>query len=1030
MTLPELSIRRPVTASVLLISICVIGLIAVNRLPLAFMPEMEAKQVFVIVDYPNASPAAVERLIVRPVEEAISSISGVKHMWSMSDGNGGRVSINLDYDTDMDRVRTEVLERVDRIRSDLPEDVERIRISPSWNPRETGETIMEARLSSGRDLSSDYELLERKIIRPLERIPGVASVLLDGVNPREVKINLKLNALKAHRLDARIVLDTLNRNNLDKSIGVLRKEGSRYTLRTQGSFVSVDQIRNLPLAGTNLRIRDVASVTYKEPPLEYGRLLDGEFAIGLSITKESSANTVAVCDAIRERVAGMGSDAELDGINFLVWEDQGREIMRTLDELQNTGLVGAILASLVLFLFLRRIGTTLVGVLCIPFSLIVACFIIWAQGKSLNTISLLGLIVGIGMLVDNAVVIMENIDRYQRKGYNSRVSALLGAREVSVAVMAATLTSVIVFLPLIFSEASEMNTILRELAFTVSFTLLASLFISQTLIPLATAKLLKAKTEVRPPGMIMAFLERWYTKLLALSLRYRWVIPVLGLAVIGTAYYPYDNVEMNLQPNKSEMFVGMRYRFSESLSLQRKKEVIVGVESELAKYKDQFEVKSIYSWYSENWCLTRLYMKEDFTHEEHMAKVRRELPALLPEVAGVKIEVQDSAPFWERNRGKRVAFELQGPDSEKLAEIATEAQKILETMPGLQDVYSTAEGGNLELHTQIDRERARAYGVDLSRPAETVELTFRGRRLPRFKGPDGEVEMRLVLEEQEFDSMDRLKALPVQREGAASVPLESFAEFTVKKGPDRIHRNNKITGIWVGAKYSEGKKEDYRKAIRAEFEQMDLPYGYRWDFQSFRRQERETQSEMAVNLVLALFLIFGVMAALFESFSQAISLTVALPFALAGALWALFLFDTDFDQPALVGTLLLLGVVVNNGIVMIEHINKYRREGYPREKAMIRGGRERLRPILMTAMTTLMSLVPIAIEKPALAGVYYYSMAYVLMGGLIVSTVLTTLFLPATVTIVEDIVNWFGKRFSAAWRLTKNLIPPRLRTYP
>ena len=1008
MTLPELAIRRPVTTFVILISIFVLGGIALTRLPLAFMPEMEEKRIIVIVDYPNSSPKIVERFIVRPLEEVLSPINGLRHIRSNCDANGGRVSLFFEFSMDMDLVRTEIRERIDRIRSELPDDVERILISSHWNARVSGDSILEGRISSGRDLSKDYELLRRKIIKPLERIPGVAGVELDGVNPREVKINLQLNALKRHRVDVRDVLTALNRNNLNLSLGAIRSDKMKYTLRSHGAFQSLDEIRNLPVTEEGLKLRELAEITYKEPPLEYGRHLDGKFAVGLNVSQESSANTVEVCKAIRARVAEMNSDPELEGINFLVWEDQGKEIEKSLIDLEKTGLIGAFLASIILFLFLKKFSSTIISVLCIPLSILVACGVIWSLGKSLNTLSLLGLIVGIGMLVDNAVVLMENIVRYQQKGYSAKRSAFFGSREVSVAVIAATMTSIIVFLPMIFSKPSEMNIILKELALTVCITLLASLFISQTLIPLAMSHLPRQR-KVGETGAVMARLQRGYERVLQWTLRHRYVAPIIGIGVIASTYLPFKNLNFNFDTNNSEMYIQLRYDFSENASLETKQEIVTQVEQSLIPLKEEYQIQSVYSYWSDRWTLTRLYMEDGYSHEAHMDQVKQVLPKHLPEIAGVKVRAQDNSPFWRRNQGKRIGFRLEGPDSERLAEIGEEALSRIEALPGLFDFYSTAEGESVELHSVIDREKSRAYGVSTGQSSQVVELTFRGRRLPRFKDGDTEVEMRLTLDDREVESVEQLKTLPLLRDDQVSIPLETLATFREFKSPRNIRRNDKVAGIWIGAKFAEGEKDEHRDRMREALSDLELPYGYKWDFQVRNRDAEESQAEFLINLGLALGLIFALMAGLFESTRQAISLMVSLPFAVTGAFWMLFAMKTDFDQPASIGMLLLLGIVVNNGIVMVEHINLYRRKGMDRETAMIRGGKERFRPILMTALTTLIGLLPIAIDKPALAGVYYYSMAYVIMGGLLLSTILTTVLLPTTICITEDSLNWLGR---------------------
>jgi hydrophobic/amphiphilic exporter-1 (mainly G- bacteria), HAE1 family len=1016
MTLPEIAVKRPIGTLMALLSLLVLGLIALTRLELAFMPEAEQKNLFVIANYQNASPKAVERMIVKPIEEVLASMNGVEHMWSNSDSRGGRINLNFAFDVNMDLARAEIHERLDRIKDDLPEDLERIIIAQNWNPRETGETIMEARLSSGRDLSRNYDLLERKIVKPLERIPGVAVVSLDGVNPREVRVNLDLKKLKQHKINVRDVWQVLAQNNQNSALGVLRSSSTKIALRALGAFTSIDELSQLPIGQANLRLSDIAEISYVEPPLEYGRHLDGDFAIGLNVAKESSANTITITDAVYERIAQMKKDPELDGINFLVWQDQGKEIRNTLGDLEQTGFVGAILACVVLFLFLRNVATTLVAVSCIPFSLIVACGVIWLQGKSLNTISLLGLIVGLGMLVDNAVVIMENIDRYQKKGYEGKVAAILGSKEVSIAVMTATVTSLIVFLPMIFTKPTNMNIILQELGITICITLIASLLISQTLIPLASTKLLKKEKKQRATP-VMDWLQARYARVLGFTLKHRWMAVVAGLGVLVATVYPVKNINFNFDAAPTEMFIGIGVDFSEAMSLDQKEIQINRIENALKPYKEEFNVQSIYSWWSENRSIVRLYMKPGFQNEENMNQVRKRLPSILPQIAGIKLKVQDNGPFWRRNSGKRVGVQLNGPDTSVLGELGELAVQRIESIEGLFDFYSTAEGGQLELHAELDRDRMASYGVANNQPASVVEMTFRGRVLPRFKGEDGEVPMRLLLGEEQDTQIQDVKNLTLSKADGSQITLDSVADFSTQKGPSRINRQNKVSSIWVGARFDEGQRNEFQQQLIAVLKDMELPNGYAWNFNTRFRGQQQSQTEFVTNLFMALGLIFAVMASLFESMRQALALMISLPFALAGAFWTLFLFEVDFDQPASVAVLLLLGIVVNNGIVMIEHINLYRREGWQRDKAMIQGGKERLRPIIMTALTTLVGLIPIVIQKPSLGGVYYYSMAYVIIGGLLFSTLLTTIFLPATIGLIEDIpmkLNQFRM-----WVLTK-----------
>jgi HAE1 family hydrophobic/amphiphilic exporter-1 len=1017
MTLPELAIRRHVTTLMIIVSLVVLGGVALFRLPLAFLPDHEDPEIFVQVPYPNASPEQIERTIVRPIEDALGSVKGLKNLWSMCNENGGMVRLELDWSSDMHLARVEVWEKLDRIRRDLPDDIGDITVSNNWDAREADMPILEGRLSSKRNLSESYDLLDRKIVKPLERIPGVATVRLDGVNPREVRINLRVADLERHGVDIRAVSRLLRSSNFDQSLGKITDGQTRFTLRTVGTFTDVEEIRNLVLRRDGLRLRDVADVVYSEPPLEYGRHLDGEFAIGITVSQESKANTVEVGQELERRIAQMNDDPELEGVNFLVWFSQSREIKKTLKDLMFTGIFGAILASIVLFVFLRRVSTTLVSVLCIPFSLIVTCGIIWAQGKTLNTLSLLGLIVGIGMLVDNAVVVMENIFRHQELGEDQKTAARLGASEVSTAVIAATLTSVIVFLPMIFNKPSEMNLYLKELGITICITLLASLFISQTLIPLATSWFIKSRP--RPRGRVMTWMEDHYVSMLRFNLRHRWITPVVGLGITASAFFPFQHVDMNFDTTENELFVQVNYDYSEESSLDTKEQIVDQVEAALEPHRDEMKARSIYSFWSDRWSLTRVYLDEGEATQESIAHVRETLRKILPEIPGVKLEVMENRQQWRQDRGKRIAFQLVGDDSETLARLAEEARRRLEEIPGFTNTFASNEEGQQELHVELDRDLVARYDVSPMQLAQVVGLTYRGQRLQRYRTGDGEREMRLTLDEKEVETLSQLHNLPIWTDAGDKIPLAALADFQEVPGAEHIMRDDRRTSVWVGAEYEQGTREEYMPKVMAAMNGMTFPYGYSWTFGRWQERQQEKSQEFLTNLLLALLLIFAVMAGLFESVRQAIGLMIALPFALSGALWTLYFTGTDFDQPAAVGTLLLIGIVVNNGIVMIEHINHYRRQGMDRYEAMVRGGRERLRPILMTAVTTLVGLVPIVVQRPSLGDVYYYSLAFVIMGGLAVSTFLTSVLLPTTTSLVEDTFSLLLRGLRALGRLLR-----------
>lgn len=518
---------------------------------------------------------------------------------------------------------------------------------------------------------------------------------------------------------------------------------------------------------------------------------------------------------------------------------------------------------------------------------------------------------------------------------------------------------------------------------------------------------------------MMEAVEGRYVRLLEFFLRHRWITPVVGLAVIASCIYPFLRIDKNFDASRTEVFIQARYDFSEELNLERKEQVVTRVEKELFPHQEELHARSIYSFWSDRWSLTRFYMEDGYTNEKAMAETRALLREILPEIPGVKLEVQEQGPMWHHGGGKRVGFQIVGEDTGVLADLAEEAKRRIAEIPGLTDPWSSSESGGLEISVDLDRALASRYGVPLAQPAEVISLTYRGRRMQRFRTSEGEREMRVTLDETASESVSQLRNLPLWTSDGEKIPLAALADFEFSPGPDRINRDNRVTSVRVGARYSEGTNGDYMPKVQATLDQMDFPFGYSYTFRDHEERRREQSREFLVNLGLALLLVFAVMAGVFESTGQAIGLMVALPFAIAGAVWTLYFTKTDFDQPAAVGLLLLIGVVVNNGIVMLEHINQYRRKGMPRHEAMIRGGRERLRPIIMTAITTLVGLVPIVVQRPALAGVYYYSMALVIMGGLVVSTFLTSVLLPTTTSIVEDSLAFLGRVLTRFYRFLR-----------
>jgi HAE1 family hydrophobic/amphiphilic exporter-1 len=998
------SLRWPVTAGMVLLSVVVLGALSVNRLPLAMLPEVDFPGIEVTIPYPNALPAQVEEEITRPAEEALATLSRVRRIRSWSSANQAQISVQFAWGEDIGPLRAEAREKLDRIRDRLPADVDQIQVNSF---RSADIPVLECRVAADRDLSRDYELLNLHVADPLRRVPGVAKVELYGVDPPQVQVDLRLDDLRRHRLEAAAVAARIDAASRDLSAGRLDGVEESMPLRVVGRFGSLAEIAALPVGGPGLRLADVADVRYREPDLEFGRHLDLSRAVGLNVIKESGANTVAVAARCRETLAAIADDPALRGIQVLTFTDQGEEILESLEGLLHAGLIGAALATVVLLLFLRNLATTLVVALAIPFSLLATAALLFFSGRSLNILSMMGLMLAVGMLVDNAVVVMESIYRRRQRGEGRLRAALKGAREVLPAVVCATGTSVIVFLPLVLGGRTEITTWIGEVGRTIILTLLCSLFLSLTAIPLAMARLLPEGAS--RPAPAVEWLTVLHQRVLRWTLAHRPATLALAFAVVLSAVLPFSKVEKSAFTGTQVEAVRIEYKFTDDPSWREAERYVSRVEEWIHGRLDSLHVKSTYSYFQRDYAFTRAYLADGWADDRGAKDVRRRLREGLPALPGLKLEIEGGEGEGSGPAGMTVrVFGEPGPRLETLAD---EVRRRLALVPGLADVRLGRQDGTHEIEVAVDRDRAARYGLTTQGVAEAVAAFFRGRPVARYRGPDGEVQVQARLAAADRASLSRLETLELA--GAAGrVPLGAVAEFRSVATPGSIERQQRRSVATVQANIDAADAGEVRKAASRQLEGMAFPTGYSWSFGSGFQEADETQKEMLVNLLLALALVYLVMAGLFESLLHPFAIMFALPFAFVGIAWVCFLTGTPFNLMSQIGLLILVGIVVNNGIVLIHKVHQLREHGVERSAAVLEGARDRLRPILMTTTTAILGLLPLAIGRSGVGDVYYYPLARTVIGGLGAATVLTLVLVPCLYTLLED-----GTRLVArVWR--------------
>jgi len=1003
----EIAIRRPITTTVIFVALALVGMLAARLLPLEKFPDIEFPGIFIQVPYEGSTPEEIERLITRPIEEALATLSGVERMYSSSRDNQAEVFLQFGWDESMGVKGIEARAKVDGIRQELPDDVRRVFI---FTGSLGDQPVLQLRISSDRDLSNSYDLLDRLLKRPLERLEGVSQVQLHGVDPREIRILLDADRLAAHGIDLNELRQLLERSNFAVSAGRITDGGQRFSVRPRGEFASLDEIGNIVIDESNVRLRDVAEIALRSPDREYGRHLDRKYAIGVAISKSTGSNMVDVTDRVMAEVEKISRLPQMQGINIFSLDNQGDSVRESLSDLLNAGMVGALLALLVLYMFLRQVTTTLIVIAAVPFSLTITLGVLYFAGLSLNMLTMMGLMLAVGMLVDNAVVVTENVFRHRAMHPDKpQAATLAGVNEVGLAVIAGTATTIIVFVPIMFGTKTDISVFMTHVAVTIIVALLASLLIAQTLVPM-----LAARVALRPEPKGQALMVR-LTKRYVRSLQWILVHPwktfggIIFICVIGVMPLVLQLVKFDAFPQESGRRLFMPYHIDGQHPLERIEATVDTIEEYLFSRQEEFNIRSIYSYYDLVRAQSTILLTDEDDATLSTKEIIKRIEADMPVIAIGK----PSFEFEQQGGGEGFNLQVSGDSTGRLNELAANLARSLESVEGLKDVRSDAQAGEREVRVHVDRVRAAAVGLTVQQIAGSIAIAMRGQNLREFRGDLGEVAVRLAFRDSDKQSVEQLANLPLYAADGRRITLGTVANFHLGYAPDTIQRVDRQTAVVISANLEEDSSlELVRPKVESLMEQFELPPGYSWKFGRGFDQQDETQQMMATNIMLGIACIFLVMAAVFESLLFPFSIILG---SIAFSIFGVFLFfaatGTTFSFMASIGIMILIGVVVNNGIVLVDHINNLRQEGMPRNEAIIEAGRDRLRPILMTVATTILGLTPLAVSTTQVGGdgPPYFPMARAIIGGLAFSTIVSLLVVPALYAYFDTLSAWGRK---------------------
>lgn len=1002
MTLAELSLKRPVTAIMFFVSMTVIGLLAAFRLPLEYMPDIEAPFLFINLPYPGSTPAEIERTLTRPVEEALSTLTGIQSMNSRSRADGAEIFLEFKWGQSVASKAVEARDKIDAIRSELPDDLQRyfvLKFSTSDQP------VLQLRISSDGDLSNSYELLDRKLKRPLERIAGVAKVDIQGVAPPEVQIELSSDRLTAHNISLNDLAGLLRDANFSTSAGLIHDGGMRYRVQPQGEWRSLDEVRDLVINANGLRLGDIADVQLRPSRLDYQRRLDQRPAVAVDISRERSANLVDVGRDVLAEVARVSTEPEMKGLKLYFLQNQAKGVTDSLRELGKAGLEGTFLSVLVLFFFLRDWRATAMVSLAIPICFVITLGCMYFFGISLNILSMMGLLLAVGMLVDNAVVAVESIYQY-RERYPDKpwYSAVEGTRVVGAAITAGTLTSIIVFLPNVFGERTPIAIYLTQVAVSMAIAHTASWLVAISLIPMLAAKL-------PPPKFIgkenaVTRMQHRYGRIVNWSLhnRGKTMLGVLGLLLLSIL--PLSQMQTDMFPAGETRELQLRYDLNGNYRLPELERSISQVEQYLTDNKEKFEIRAIYSYFDERSnAQTNLLLTDDVDAVRTATEIMDEIREGLPKLAIGSI----SFGFNGGGEDDGIRLSLIGDSTETLLEQSEAVINLLARVPGLHDVRLVENSQEREVAVRIDRERARNYGFSAADVAQYVSVALRGAQLRDFRRGDTQIPTWLRFQNADAQSISNLSDYKLRAPDGSQVPLLAMVEIQTQGAASSIRRENRQTSLQIQANVdSETTADAARDLITNAMESVSLPAGYGWTFGTSFRRADETGQRMMFNIIIALVLVYVVMCAMFESLIYPAAIMTTFIFSVFGVFWLFWLTGTIFSFMAMIGILILMGVVVNNGIVMLMHINQLRHEGRFRTEALVQGSKDRLRPVLMTMGTAILAMVPLCIGSVQVGGdgPPYFPMARAIVGGLMFSTIVTLLALPVIYSLLDDARLW------------------------
>ncbi len=1005
--LSRLCIRRPITTIMVTLMVFIAGIVAYSGLNLALMPNVDLPIVLVSATYVGAGPEEIENLVSKPLEDALGTVNNVDTITSMSNSNAAMIMVQFVDGTDIDMAAIDLRDVLDRTKGTLPSDVEEpviFKIDMNAIPIYMGVT------ADNLDLNALNTLLDEDILPRLERIEGVASIDLYGGVEKEVRITVDPSKLTGYNLTVSTLSQILAAENMNLPSGSLTQGEMKVPVRTIGQFDSVEEIKDLPIAtpsGAIIHLSDVANVEEVNKDQNYIAYLDGEQGIMIAVNKQSTANLVKTSEKLQKELNAI--TAQYPELHMTIVMDTTDYIKDSISNITETAFLSALIAFFVLLAFLKNPVTSGIIAVSIPTSILATFALMYLAGMSLNLISMGGVAIGIGMLVDNSVVVLDNIYQYYERGYSPKEASEEGAKEVTMAITASTLTTVAVFLPIAFVKGS-VGQLLQNLSFAITFSLIASLVVAITFVPMASALLLQKnrKTKLRKYQKFSAALflwdkaldrlSQWYEGVIrwALSHRKTTVLTVLAIFIASLVTVPLTG--MDFMQESDEGMASVAITLPNGTSLETTDEVVLEALYRLQSVPENETVYAIIGAdsMSDNSAAATVYMNliPKVERSRSTAEVCEEIKTLLGDIPGIELTVSASQMSMGSTSGSGdVTFNVYGYDSKTLMEVEAEIVDLIGNIDGFTDVEGSTGSTVPEAMVRIDRSKASHYGVTAGSIAGALNTAISGTTATQYKVDGSELDVVLRYNTDELTYLTDLNNLTVTSAAGVQIPLSSVASIEISESATSITRENQKNYVTISANTTDLSGSEAQALIDQAMAAYPFPDGCSYAYSGNMEMMMDAFRSLMICMVVAVLLVYMIMASQFESLRYPFIVMFSMPLAITGGILGLFITGNTVTMPAMMGFVMLVGMVVNNGIVLVDYANQLMGRGLSCYDALVTAGPRRLRPILMTTLTTILGMLPMALSK-AEGSEMMQSLSIGVIFGLSFSTVVTLVFIP------------------------------------